>query len=396
MVQQAAVADSPTKGVALDAGSQELIHVIHVVFSLEPGGMENGVVNLANCLPASQFRTTICCLDIEGRFATRLRESVQILALGRESGFSWPVTRKLAEQLRISTGRTVLHTHNHGPLIYASVARALAWKGTPILHGEHAELHGGELSLRRRVQRRVLYRMCRRIHGVSKSVKDQLVSLGHRPEQIEYILNGVDCERFSPPQDRSEAKRALGLPPDSPVIGFVARFAPSKRHAFLLDAFRELGAKVPQLQLLLVGDGGPAKEEVLRLIQQHPFTERIHWRGFQQEPNALYQAMDIFAMPSLREGLANVLLEAMASGVPPVAHCACGSAEVVRSGENGIVLDMITPGHLSDALLKLLAAPEALRHMSIQARKTAQEEFSLQAMVDKYSALYRRVSTLAG
>ncbi|MGV3659654.1 MAG: glycosyltransferase [Prosthecobacter sp.] len=367
------------------------IKVAQIVFTLEPGGMENGVVNLANCLTEHEAVTKVFCLEHAGAFAQRLKGSVEVVALGRRPGWDWQACRRLAAALR-EWGADVLHTHNLGPLIYMVAARAVTpalWR-TPILHGEHGALQGDSLRPKRLLQRRWLYRACRRVHTVSDGLLQELVARGLPADRLVSVLNGVDCQRFQPAADKAEARQKAGLPPTARVLGTVGRFIATKRYPLLIEAFELLAARHADLHLLMLGDGGPERAAVLERAAASPVQDRIHARGHQAEPAPFYQAMDLLVMPSSHEGLANALLEAMASGVPALAHAACGAAEVIENGRSGFLDHIVTAAGLAERIEQLLAAPGQMAAAGQAARAAATARFSLESMVGNYLALYRK------
>ncbi len=360
-----------------------------MVFSLEPGGMENGVVNVANHLP-DDFQTRIVCLEKEGAFAARLREGVQVTALGRKAGWDWGACRRLGADLR-QERPDVIHTHNLGPLIYAVMARALSptlWR-VPILHGEHGALQGDSLTPRRMRQRRWLYRLCRKIHTVSAGLRSELIERGMPAEHLVSLINGVDCRRFAPAADKKKARRLAGLPEDAWVLGTVGRFIATKRYPLLIEAFEILAKRFPQAHLLILGDGGPEKAAVADLIECSPVRSRLHPLGHQSEPASFYQAMDLMVMPSSHEGLANALLEAMASGVPVLAHAACGAGEVIEDGVSGLLRQIQTAADLADEMDHWMRQPEELAAIGRNARSAAAANFSLESMLENYLKVYR-------
>ncbi len=366
------------------------LRIAQVVFSLEPGGMENGVVNIANSLPPQQFETHILCLEKPGEFASRLRPEVGCTALGRNAGWDWQACTGLSGALA-DLKPDIIHTHNLGPAIYAATARSITPKlwSVPIVHGEHGVLQGDNLSPRRLRQRRWLYRLCRRIHTVSGAMRDHLVELGMPPARLVSILNGVDTDRFCPPENKAHARAKLGLPQGALVIGHVGRYIPTKRHHLLIDAFEQIGAKFAHGYLVLLGDGGTEKQAVLEHIRQSPVRRQIINFGHQPDPAPFYQAMDLLVMPSSHEGLANALLEAMATGVPALAHNACGANEVIQDKANGFLASIDSSHELAQLVIDALDDQDSLRAVGLAARTHACGAFSLASMISKYAELYR-------
>jgi glycosyltransferase involved in cell wall biosynthesis len=260
------------------------------------------------------------------------------------------------------------------------------------LHGEHGALQGESLEPRRLRQRRWLYRFCRLVHTVSEGLRRELVERGLPGKQIVSVLNGVDCQRFEPEQDRYLARSRVGLPKDAVVLGSVGRFIATKRYPMLIEAFEMLSESHPRLHLLILGEGGLERERVMARIAASPQRARITAAGHQADPAAWYQAMDLMVMPSSHEGLANALLEAMASGVPALAHAACGAGEVIEGGCTGFLRHLHDSSGLANELKLLLEMPESLDAVGLAARSAAMERFSLESMVENYSRLYRRVA----
>lgn len=368
------------------------VSVAHVMFSLEPGGLENGVVNIGNGLDPDQFETIIVCLEGSGTFAGRLREGTEVVSLEKPPGLSLGTTKRLARWLR-KNRPDVLHTHNLGPLVYAVSAKIMSFQNVPILHGEHGVLREEDLSKKRLMLRKLLYRFCSRVHTVSHSLSRYLVELGLPGKKISTVLNGVDCEKFRPPENQKAVRQFLDIPDTAMVVGIVGRFIDSKRHDILLEAFAVLGAENSEIFLLIVGDEGNRREKVIASIDSHPYRDRILWAGFQSDVLPYYQAMDLLIMPSSIEGLSNALLEGMACGVPGLAHPACGASEVIRDQENGWLEVMDSADDIVLAIRSLCEGRENLKQNGKRARRTAENGFSLSGMVNRYATLYCEIGS---
>ncbi|WP_395747337.1 glycosyltransferase [Prosthecobacter sp.] len=372
--------------------SVETIRVLHVVDSLAPGGLENGVVNVARRLHGHGFDIHAACLRFRGEFAARMPEPEKVVVVGKTRGFSLKAARALRRHMK-ATRADLLHSHNLGTLIYAALA-SLGGRTLPIVHGEHGQLQKQDLTLKRLWQRRLLFSICRSIHGVSSSVRDNLQSLGLDPQRRVVVTpNGVDCERFRPAVSPSQERSAAGHAPHEFVVGIVGRLVALKRHALLFDALSLLGAEHPGLKLLVVGDGGAEREALIHTMQTHPLAARIRWAGHQDDLLPYYRSMDLLAAPSEIEGLSNAVLEAMACGVPVLAHSACGNAEVIRAGENGCLSEMNTAADMACALREILANTDELRRLGACARDTVVRRFSMDAMAEGYRQIYRQAVT---
>jgi glycosyltransferase involved in cell wall biosynthesis len=362
------------------------MRILHVVFSLEPGGMENGVANVTRALEARGHEIHVCCLAHGGKFVERFDRPERIHILGKSEGVSLAAVMRLGSQIR-RVSPDIIHTHNFGPLIYTSLA-APGWKDRTI-HGEHAELTPQELAPRRVMLRRFLYGRVRRVHTVSEELRRSLIRLGFPPEKIGVVVNGVDTARFCP-ASRAEARAETGLPRDAVILGLVGRYGEFKRHIDLIDAFERLPpAAGRDIHLVFVGGGGPAGEAVARRVTASPCSARIRIAGFQNDARPWYRALDLLVIPSVNEGLSNALLEAMACGVPALAHTACGSADVITDGADGYLRDIGSSASLVAALTSALADPARLPVLGAAARQTVEQRFSLVSMVNAYEALYR-------
>lgn len=363
------------------------IKILHVLDSLSPGGLENGVVNVARRLHGDGFVIGVACLRLRGDFAARMPDPGQVVVMGKGKGFSWMAVQALRRHLR-EFRADLVHSHNLGTLIYAVLASGGGLRHR-IIHGEHGQLQLQDLTRKRLLQRRWLFPLCQGVHTVSNGLRDHLRELGlDQGRRIVVTPNGVDCERFRPLQDRFAARTALGLPPDAFVVGIVGRLVALKRHELLYEALGRLADSIPKLHLLVVGDGGADRESLIHTMETHPQAPRLHWLGHRDDLERCYPAMDLLAAPSEVEGLSNAVLEAMACGVPVLAHRACGNAEVIQDGEDGFLAEIHDGAVLARQIADLAGDPDRLRLTGCAARRAVMESFSIEAMVEGYRRLY--------
>ena len=368
------------------------IRILHTVFSLEPGGMENGIVNITNALDPERFQVGVCCLESRGAFADRLSAAVEVTVLNKQPNFSLGICRALRREI-LRTRPHLIHSHNLGPLIYSGIA-SLGGITAPILQGEHAELTPHDLDPFRLRLRHLLYGCCRAVHSVGHGLHRQLVALKFPESKLQVIVNGVDTSRFSPAtlDERAGARHGAGIPAGALVAGIVGRFGPFKQHQALIEAFEPVADRAPELHLLVVGGGGPRETAIKAQAGASRHSARIHFTGFQNDPRPFYRAMDVLVAPSTNEGLSNAVLEAMACGVPVLGHHACGNADVIAAGLDGFLADLSTPERIRVALEEIVKTVARLPDLGAAARCKVVSHFSLERMVREYENLYSKIA----
>ena len=365
--------------------STSALHVVHVIRSLEVGGLENGVVNLVNGL-ADQFRHTILCLEGLGPLQARVPSSVDVLAPDPGLARGPLACLRLARVLR-GLRPDVVHCRNW-PTIDAIPGARLA--GVPVVvHGEHGreetDPHG--LARRRNVTRRGFGPLVDRFVTVSDDLRRWLIDTVHiSRRKVRTIHNGVDTRRFSD-QDREGARRALGIDERARVIGTVGRLDPVKDHATLMRAFARVVTARPEAVLAIVGDG-PSRGALETLAADLGLAARVRLLGARADVARLLGGFDVFALPSIGEGISNTVLEAMATGLPVVATRVGGNPELVEDGVNGRLVPPRDPTALSEALESYLSDPLVRALHGKASRQRAVTQFDLPAMLEAYRTLY--------
>jgi sugar transferase (PEP-CTERM/EpsH1 system associated) len=373
--------------------------IVHVVFRFDYGGLENGIVNVVNGLAGGKFRHAIVALTESTDFSRRLHGDVAVYALhkrpGKDPATYWRLFR-LLRKLR----PFAVHTRNFGTLDCAVVA-FLA--GVPIrIHGEHGwDVFDPDGARRKyRLLRQVFGRFVHVFVTVSDDLRRWLVErVGIPAGRVRRIHNGVDTERFRP----SDPGEPRPLPPEifapgTLVVGSVTRFAAIKDPLNLVEAFiRARAHSAPEadaLRLLMVGDGD-LRATALARLEAAGLAPACWLPGSRDDVPALLRSMDVFVLGSLREGISNTVLEAMASGVPVIATNTGGNTELVTAA-TGQLVPVADPAALATAMVDY-ARDAALRsRLGRQARERAVQEFSIAAMLANYRALYDYTLAMAG
>jgi lipopolysaccharide/colanic/teichoic acid biosynthesis glycosyltransferase/glycosyltransferase involved in cell wall biosynthesis len=238
-----------------------------------------------------------------------------------------------------------------------------------------------------------------RVVCVSPSLRARAIDLNLvRPEKATVLVRGgggVDAMRFSAVDRNSletdNLRSRLGIPPGALVVGFVGRFVKDKGIRQLVETFQQLRATYPQLRLLLVGDfehGDPVEPEVRGYIESETAIIRP---GFVSDTAPYYPLMDVLALPTYREGLPGVPLEAQASGVPVVTTTATGAVDSIIDGATGFLVPIGDTNALTNAVGKLLADPELRARMGGAGRARVERDFRPEAIWDAQVQFYRNL-----
>jgi glycosyltransferase involved in cell wall biosynthesis len=229
--------------------------------------------------------------------------------------------------------------------------------------------------------------------AISSFVARTLVDHGHPAEHTYVVLNGIDPDRWTPERGRAEARRALSVPDDVPLIVTVCRLFPSKGPGDLIRALAVLRNQHPTVQLLIAGrevQRGYAAE-LQQLIDDLELGEHVKLLGHCPDVAPLMAAADVFAMPSIGEPFGLVYLEAMAMGLPVVALESGGAPEVIVHGTTGLLSPPDDLERLAENLGTLLSDPDRRAHMGRAGRRRVETHFTSTRMAMDMAARYRQV-----
>jgi sugar transferase (PEP-CTERM/EpsH1 system associated) len=364
------------------------IKILHVIDSLDIGGMERVVIDLANGLDAAKFEQIVCCLSRRGEAANELRDDVRCIDLGKgERADRW-MPWKLARIIRRERPDLV-HSQS-----WSGVDTALAMAFAPgvrLVHSEHGrnfhDLHGQ--SLARRIARRWLYQRANAVFAISAEVREFYCRQTNFPlERMQVIPNGVDLRRIDA-ADGNGVREELGIKPEEFVIGTVARLDKNKDTMTLARAFAELttintGAA---LKLLIVGDG-EQRAALEQFVSERGLNRNVIFAGMRRDVPRVLKAMNVFALSSLSEGMPMTVLEAMAARLPTVATAVGALPEMVEEGKTGFLLSVGDAATMAERLHQLMLDRQLAKTFGEAARRKVERNFTLERMLQRYAELY--------
>jgi L-malate glycosyltransferase len=355
-----------------------------VVDSLEVGGAERQVVDLAVALQRAGYGVMVAC-SVAGDLSRTLEEAgvpvrplLERLAKRRLSlGYAWRLRRLLRKE-RFD----LVHAHIYASVVAAAIA--ILRTNVPLVITEHTE--ASWQNWRARWVSRWVYRRVERIIAVSTPIRRRLIERDAvHPELITVIPNTV--------ASASEPPANAPLPTElreRPLVGVVARLQPEKGVANFLKAAVHVAQQFPQAYFVVAGDG-PLRQELAALAEDLGLRERIHFLGFRSDASALMKSLDVLVVPSVTEGSPLVTLEAMAAGVPVVASAVGGIPDQIRHDKEGLLIPPGDTEAIGDALLALLRDPDRARRLGEAGRRRVASRFSHALMVQQIEGVYRGV-----
>jgi glycosyltransferase involved in cell wall biosynthesis len=367
----------------------ERIAVVHVVLRFDKGGLEMTALNLCRQLAAQGHRSAVIALDGGGAtFDLAQSEGFECVAMEHRRLLSWKFHRNLRGHLRRLNPR-VVHTHHFGALLHTI---SIGWPASTFrrVHTEHSCAY----LYPRPGYRRVLRWMSRSV-DVFVPVAESMAAyyeneVGIRPSSLRIIANGVDAERFTPasnPAERALLRARLGLT-GGLTVGSVGRLSEEKNYALLLRAVAACSAEIPDLQLVLIGEG-PDRSLLEGEAARLGIASRVLFAGWRHDTEAWLRALDLFALSSKTEALPVALLEAMASGLPVLATAVGDVPGILRQSGAGVTVAPDDESGFSEGLAALLRNDEGRQAMAANARLAVLADFSIERMTAGYLDAYQ-------
>jgi sugar transferase (PEP-CTERM/EpsH1 system associated) len=353
------------------------IPVVHLVSSLNVGGLEMVVLHLARNCNRDRFAIRVLCLQEKGKLAPAFEDiGIHVESLDCPELPKGRTLSRVARRLRQLKPR-ILHTHNMNPHFFGAVAACAV--GVPVLiHTKHGRNYPD-----RRVavlKNWFLSFLTDRVVTVSADAANVVRQIERVPAQKTAVIrNGIDISQF-----RSTDRRSKGSGKEAIHIG---RLNISKDQATLLRAARLVADADCGFRLTIVGDG-PERESLFALKRELGLENHIRFLGERHDVNELLADADFFVLSSIEEGIPLTVLEAMAAGLPVIATRVGGNAEVVIPGKTGLLVEPRTPHELADAILAVLQDPERSRTMGLAGRNRVEQEFDVKNVTASYESLY--------
>jgi glycosyltransferase involved in cell wall biosynthesis len=380
-------------------GAPDRIKILKFVALFGCGGTERQFVNLGLSLNRDRFDLGFACMKRQGHFLGEVVDHgipvneypIRRFASARCVSQQWRFAREI-----VANHVQIVHSYNFYGNVFAVPAARLA--AAPVVIASIRD-QGAYLTSRQKMVQRHVCRLADCVLVNATAIRDWLVDDGYNARKIVVIRNGINLASFHTPHAGVGLRRQVGLPEGVPVAASVSRLSRSKGIEHFLDAAALVSQRHPDLHVLIVGEGVTTRDHgvtpdhsyqssLVERAKRLGLGNRVVFTGYRADVPDLLRQVSMSVMPSLTEGLSNVVLESMAAGVPVVATRVGGTPEALEEGRTGLLVPPADPAALARAMNHLLDEPGLAAKMGVSGRRLVEEKFSMQQMVHATEQLY--------
>jgi len=359
--------------------------VLHLRSSGGVLGAENVIIELGKKSPEFGYQSiigAICNMGDPSPEFLNLARAQNIETVIFEAGRSFdPFLPGRIRQYINNNSIDLIHCHGYkedfyGVLSLAKIPKVATnhlWKRTTIYSKIYALIDT------------LLLRFFDQVVGVSDEIVDEMRH--YKIPRLIKIDNGVDVDRFQSTSRSSRLYNELGINADHVALGMVSSLTPEKGHTVAIQALSSVVRKFPSVKLLIVGDGY-LKAEIDDQIRKYGLVDHVVILGSRKDIPEILSIIDIFLLPSFKEGLPMAMLEAMAAGKAVIATRVGENVNVISNRYNGLLIDPGEPSQLETAILELIYKKDLVQTLGINARKQIMDKYSSRSMTEKYCEVY--------
>lgn len=361
------------------------INVLHLVLSLDIGGLERLVSELALLMDKERYNVEVCCLDRLGAFSDNLiKNGIKVHLLQRnQNHYDYLFAFKLMKLLR-NRSVHVLHMHS-GTFFHGTQAGYIA--RTPVMvytdHGR--DLVESNVQL---LTDKISGYLVHKIFAVSHELERYLIDVVKLPAgKMATIINGINTEEFAPRMKSVALLEKLNINMDCKIVGTVGRLVEVKDQMTMITAFKRVKDIYPNSIFMIVGDG-PLLEALKNMVFNNDLDRNVIFLRNRNDIAEILNIMDVFLLTSLSEGTSVALLEAMSSGVPAIVTDVGGNPSIVDDGINGFLIKPKQTELLSELILRILGNNEIREKLSNNAVSKIHSDYCMFNMIENYSSSY--------
>ncbi|MDP6112012.1 MAG: glycosyltransferase [Planctomycetota bacterium] len=353
-----------------------MTRIQYIIATLDRAGAEGQLTALLTRLDRSRFEPHLICLTRGGHHEAALKDAGVPYEILGKSGKADPFAVLRLRKLMKKFKPEILHTWMFTSNAYGRVAGILA--GVPIRIAAERAVDSWK-TWPYKVTDRLLAPWTHRIVGNCEAIREFVASETRADrKKLAVIPNGVDVSLFEPKQHTAKEEVCFCT---------IGRLASQKRMDLFIKALSILSKRKQRVRGVIAGDG-PLRDDLQKLATEEGIADRVDFIGATEDVPGLLARSDTFILASDWEGMPNVVLEAMASGLPVVGTAIDGTKEIVEEGGTGFLVPSDDAEALATAMNELTASVELRSRMGQAGRHRAESEYSMERMVERYESLY--------
>lgn len=363
------------------------IKILHAIRQGKIGGGESHVLDLVGNLNTSKYESVVLSFTDGPMIEALKRKGVKHHVIHTEKPFHfgiWDQVKQLMANEKIDL------VHAHGTRALSNTFKSAKDLNIPLIYTVHGwSFHQDQSFVVRYLREKMehfLTNHCDKTICVSQSNQQDGIDRFNL-KRSEVIYNAIDGHVFNPELNYRNIRQELGIKESAFVIGYIVRFTNQKDPMTMLNGFKLLLEKNPNVHLLMVGEG-ELKEKAINKVTQLGLQNHVTFQPFRTDVPALLKAIDLYCLPSLWEGFPIGILEAMAMKVPVIATPVDGTRELIRQNITGEFIEEKNPEDLAKVVEQLIAKPERISSLIDNAQRFVKENCTIQKQIEKIDRLY--------
>ncbi len=365
--------------------SNTKIRILHTIRQGEIGGGETHVLDLVSNLDVDKYKSYVLSFS-NGPMVEKLKEmKIEVFVIPSKMPFDFRVWHQVSELIR-KNGIHILHAH--GTRAFSNTFFSAKLYSIPIIYTVHGwSFHPDQNSIKK------WFRMKSEGYLIQNASLTVFVSESNYDEgkkhfgdfKYKIIKNSINDKKFNPDNAFSDIRKEIGIEKNAFVIGFIARITKQKNLAVLLDAIEKV-PKAYNIKLIIVGNGD-LREEMLERVNELGISRKVRFLDFREDVEHILNAIDVYCLPSLWEGLSIGLLEAMAMRKAVIVSNISGNIEIIKHMENGIIVQS-SPEDIKNEIVELYNDEILRERLAQNAFLTIKNEFQVKNMIKKIEEAY--------
>jgi len=360
--------------------------ILHTIDTTGPGGAETVFIDLVTRLPKDKYRSVVVIRGKGWVYEELGRRGVTPILLDSKGSFNLRYLWQLRKIIR-DQGVDLIQSHLLGTSVYCSLVGLLT--GKPVIATFHGAVDVGENERLKGLKFAAINAGASRIVAVTDSLLDDIVSrTSLRKNKTCIIYNGINTSVFVRPRSNT-LRQKYGWNDDVIIIGSLGNIRPAKGYDILLKAASQLENSDHDYRFVIAGQGkGALFEEIKALRKELGLEEKVQFPGFLDDAGDFLASIDIFLSSSISEGLPLSAIQAMVAALPMVATRCGGYEGLITDGENGLLVEVGSPGAIAEAIEKLVLDADLQSRLAQNAKAYATKTYDLQVMLDAYMQVY--------